>query len=148
MTTEITTLDDLSFTACDADGIRCDWQPDRDALSPPAAMHYGLACVTRELAQLARVDEHDAYSAIVQALTSHTWNDQCSEEYGFADGLARLAIIGLRAVAKGGECPFDTEFEPERAYHAALATRVQAMEAQLKALKVKPWRTVGQAGIR
>jgi hypothetical protein len=28
MTADITCLDDLSFTACDADGIRSEWQPN------------------------------------------------------------------------------------------------------------------------
>jgi hypothetical protein len=147
MTTDISCLDDLSFTACDADGIRSEWQPERGALSIPAAMIYGLNCVTREIAQLARVDEHDAYTAIVQALTARTWNDQCAEEYGFADGLARLALIGLRALAMGEDCPFPTEFDVERARQASLAIRVEVMEAQLKALKVKPWRTYAQAGL-
>jgi len=146
MTIEITTLDDLSFTASDADGIRSDWQPERGSLSPAGAMLYGLTCVTREIAKLARVDEHDAYNAIVQALTSRTWNDQCAEEYGFADGLARLVIIALRALAMGGPLPFSTEFDPESARHASLAIRVEVLEAQLKALKVKPWRTFAQAG--
>jgi hypothetical protein len=108
---------------------------ERGALSIPAAMIYGLNCVTREIALLARVDEHEAHTAIVQALTSRTWNDQCAEKYGLADGLARLALIGLRAIAAGEGCPFSLEFDVERARQALLAIRVEVMEAQLKALK-------------
>jgi len=146
MTTEITSLDDLSFVVRDDDDIRVHWQPQRGKHSPEAGMAYGRDCVLRELAQLACVDEHDAYTAITHALTSRAWNGECAEEVGMADGLARLAIIGMRAMMAKEEIPFGTTFDPKHAEWCSLHQRVDIYEAHFKALKVKPWRTYKQAG--
>jgi hypothetical protein len=147
MTTEITTLDDLSFVIRDDDDIRIDWHPVRRTHSPTAAMEYGRLCAMRELAQLAEVDEHDAYMAITRALTSRTRNTQCGEEVGMIDGLARLAMIGLRALSATQEMPFSTLFDPHHSEWCSLHRQVDVMQAQFKALKIKPWRTYGQAGM-
>jgi hypothetical protein len=147
MITEITTRDDLSFVTRDDDDLRVDWHPVRRTHSPTAAMEYGRLCAMRELAQLADVDEHDAYTAITHALTSRSWNTQCGEEVGMIDGLARLAIIGLRAIATKQEMPFSTLFDPQHAEWCSLHRRVDIMEAHFKTLKIKPWRTYGQAGM-
>ena len=147
MTTEITTLDDLSFVVRDDDDIRIYWQPQRGTHSPTAGMEYGRRCVLHELAQLANVDEHDAYTAITHALTSRAWNGDCAEEVGAADALARLVMIGLRAVMAKEEMPFATTFDPQHAEWCSLHRRVDIFEAHFKSLKVKPWRTYGQAGM-
>jgi len=147
MTTEITSLDDLSFVVRDEDDIRNHWQPQRGKNSPSAGMEYGRQCVLRELAQLACVDEYDAYTAITFALTSRAWNGECAEDVGMADGLARLALIGLRAMMAKEEMPFATSFDPKHAEWCSLNQRVDIYEARFKALKVKPWRTYKQAGL-
>jgi hypothetical protein len=147
MTTDITTLDELSFVVRDDDDIRMYWQPTRGTHSPTAGMDYGRQCALRELAQLACVDEHDAHTAIAHALTSRAWNGDCAEEVGMADGLARLVIIGLRALAAEQEMPFSTLFDPQHAEWCSLHRRVDIYEAQFKSLKITPWRTYGQAGL-
>ena len=147
MTTEITTLDDLSFVTRDDDDIRIDWHPVRRTHAPAAATEYGRQCVMRELAQLAGTDEFDAYSAITRLLTSRTWNGQCSEESGVADAVARLVMIGLRAVAAMQDMPFATTFDPAHAEWCSLQRQADVMNAHFKSLKIKPWRTYGQAGM-
>jgi len=147
MTTEITTLDDLSFVARDEDDIRIDWQPVREKHSPTSGMEYGRKCVLDELARLACVDEHDAYRAITFALTSRGWNGDCAEEVGFTDAVARLVMIGLRAMAAKEDMPFATTFDPAHAEWCSLHRQVDVMNAHFKSLKIKPWRTYGQAGM-
>jgi hypothetical protein len=142
---EITSPDELSFVARDREGARCDWQPARDASSPEAGLRRGLVYVQYEIAQLARADEYDAYTALTQALTAATWDGQRAEEVGFADGVARLALIGLRALASPRKLPFDTQFDPRQAQWCALHARLELMEAQLRALKITPWRNRAQA---
>jgi len=146
MTTEITTLDELSFVIRDDDDVRIDWHPQRRTRSPAAASEYGRQCVLRELEQLAGTDEFDAYSAITRLLTSRMWNGQCVEETGVADALARLAIIAFRARA-ATDMPFATTFDPEHSEWCSLHRQVDVMNAHFKSLKIKPWRTYGQAGM-
>jgi len=145
MTTEITTLDDLSFVVRD-DDLLVHWQPQRGQHSPEAGMAYGRECVLRELAQLACVDEHDAYTAITHALASRAWNGGCAEEVGMADGLARLAVIGLRDDGEGRDAVWH-HVRSEACGVVFVAPARGYLRGALKALKVKPWRTYRQAGL-
>ena len=147
MATDITSSDDLPFTARDGAGGSVDWHPARSTHSPEAAMRQGLA-YAEALAALARVDEHAAWQAAKLALQAREWNGQCAEEDGFADGLARAAVVGWRAMAQGEDLlPFDTHFDPVAAEWHSLHRRVALMEAQLKALGKTPWRTDAEAGL-
>jgi hypothetical protein len=145
MSTELSCTDDLPFTARDAAGGRLDWHPRRVAHSHEAAMQRGRDYAAA-LAVLAGVDEYEAWAAAKAALLAREWNGQCSEEDGFADGLARAAVVGWRAMAQGEGLPFDTSFEPTSAQWFSLNRRVELMEAQLKSLKRKPWRSYADAG--
>ena len=50
-------------------------------------------------------------------------------------------------MAHGAGLPFDTQFDPVAAEYRSLHQRVALMEAQLKALRCKPWRTFEDAGL-
>ncbi len=145
MMTSILSRDDLPFTAR-VGGADIPWHPRRSAPSPEAAIQQGFDYV-QALAALARVDEHAAWQAAQLALMAPQWNCQLGEEEGFSDGLCRGAVIGWRAQAQMAALPFETRFEPVTAQWLSLHMRVELMEAQLRAMKVKPWRTYAEAGL-
>lgn len=75
-----------------------------------------------EVIELAAEDEFEAYSAIKQALLAREWSPGWGEENGFADMVARAAIVGLWAM-RDEEDPYPP-FNVERA-------RTQSLETQL-----------------
>jgi len=105
----ITSRRDLSFTATsDAPGIVSNWNVPHDLNSycgdtePIGQRHFA------EVAELANVDEHDAFYAILTAITSPEWNHTADGvgwgiERGFSQQLAAAALIGLRAMREGAE---------------------------------------------
>lgn len=118
------TRDDLSFTA----RIPC-----ADASEPPRISNWAPAEVPYqkdqwsighaigakmidELASLADVDEQEAFDAIRFAANAPTWRN-CGHgvESGFSDGVAALAMIGLRYLSKGAR-PFDPKGEQASRY--------------------------------
>jgi hypothetical protein len=140
MTTLPASRDDLPFTARAASGEREPWQPARCPESYDTAAAHGRAALA-SVAQLARTDEYEAYAALAEALTAASWNPVGGEEAGFADAVARLALVGLRAQRERAALPFEPVFDAARAHWFSLNTRVELMEAQLKALKLTPWRS-------
>lgn len=145
MTSPITSRDDLPFTTRTATGDFTPWHPESHSNATEAGMQYGLDAVDA-IAQLADVDEYEAHTAIVQALLSPDFSCEGAQERGFADGLARLVMIGLRAQAHADAMPFDTRFDPQHAHWCSLNTRADLMEMQLKEAKMTPWRTYAEAG--
>jgi hypothetical protein len=141
----ITSRDDLPFTTRTATDDIEPWHPQRHIDSPEDGFQNGLDAVDA-IAQLADVDEYEAHTAIVLALLSPSFNHQGAEERGFTDGLARLAMIGLRAKTHADEVPFVAHFDPVHAHWCSLNTRADLMELQLKDAKMKPWRTYAEAG--
>jgi len=145
MTPTIATRDHLPFVSRDREGNLYHWSPvripDADYETTTA---QGTAWVDT-LGQLARVDEHEAYITLIHALLSPNWNGECGEEEGFADALARIVIIGWRAIrAPDGE-GFVRIFDPTLSHWCSLLQRVELREAQLKALNITPWRTMQEA---
>lgn len=111
------TRDDLSFTARVANEAYPDF-PSLVNWSPPEVpaqenqwnieRNLGLA-MTGELAALANACEIEAFNAIAHAFTSNGWRPGApGPECGFSEGVAALAILGLRHLARGGR-PFDKE---------------------------------------
>jgi len=143
---DITCRDDLPFTARDADDGMIDWQPTRSAPAADHARRTGRA-YAEAVTRLADVDEYEAYCAIKRALLSPNWNADGGEEDGFAEGLVRDAIIGMRARASKEALPFVASFDPEHSMWCSLLEQVDVMKAQFKAMKVKPWRTYAEAGL-
>ena len=144
MATSITSRDDLPFVTHHR-GAVVDWRPQRCLTSPETAVQRGLGYVDA-IAARARVDEYAAWEAAKAAVLSEHWNRDGGEEEGFVDGLCRAAVIGWRAQAQTAPLPFEARFDPRTAQWLALQRRVELMEAQLKAMKVRPWRTYAEAG--
>ena len=68
----------------------------------------GLSLMT-EIAALALDDEEHAFNAMRFAFNEHTWRTGGhGVESGFAEGVAALAVVGLRYMARGA-APFDSE---------------------------------------
>lgn len=130
------TRDDLSFTARAAhEGYPefpylVNWAPpdvpdQEDQWN--IGRDIGLA-MTGELAALANACEVEAFNAIAHAFTSKDWRtDGAGPECGFSEGVAALAMLGLRHLARGGR-PFDME-NPKRAIYW---TGKRILEKQLK----------------
>jgi hypothetical protein len=84
-----------------------------------------------ELADLASDNEVDAFDAIQFAFNSPTWKvGGHGVETGFSEGIAALAILGLRHLALGG-LPFD----PESPKPAIYWTAKRIIEKQTKEVK-------------
>jgi hypothetical protein len=143
--TTIATRDHLPFVRRDREGDLHHWSPVRQhGACYETTTALGNAWVDT-LGQLARVDEHEAYIATLHALLSPNWSGECGEEEGFADALARVAVIGWRALrAADGEVTVKG-FDPSLARWCSLLTRLEVMEAQLKSPNVTPWRTMEEA---
>jgi len=141
----ITSRDDLPFTARDADHILIDWQPIRHAPDDHGRrVGYSYA---QAVAHIVDVDEYEAYCAIKHALLSPASDPDQPEEHGFVDGIARDAMIGMRAKAAKESLPFSTGFDPKHSTFCSLLEQVDVMKAQFKAMRVKPWRTYAEAGL-
>jgi len=141
------TRDDLSFTAREPN----DDYPDHPGIvswSPPAVPHQlnqwnvgadiGAAMVG-ELVKFCDIDERETFNAIWCALTSPTWgkSETNGVEHGFANGIAALAIVGLRFLAKGAQ-PYDQETpqtNPQKSLHW---TAQRLIEAQIQEVKEAP----------
>lgn len=54
----------------------------------------------REIEALAAFDEYEAFCAISCALNDAGWQPRCGAEAEFADSLAAVAMIGLRALQR------------------------------------------------
>ncbi|WP_339465539.1 hypothetical protein [Pseudomonas capeferrum] len=98
------TRDDLSFTQRDGEGRLINWPRN----NPGVATDWGkgIDFFEHEVAGLASNNETQAYNAIRFAITGMGGRYTCLE-LGFAESVARAAIIGLRAMRNGVE-----RFEP------------------------------------
>ena len=143
MTSSITSRDDLPFTAHAANGELEPWQPKRHPRCHDSGVQSGLDAVAA-LGRLAEVDEYEAYIATVDALLSPSFG-RLGEELGLVEGLAGLAMVGLRAQAERGALPFDPRFDAHEVKHCTLLLRAELMEQQLKKAKMRPWRTQADA---
>jgi len=147
MTTAITSRDDLAFVARTKSGNLIDWHPTRNkSASPNAGRREGMNHF-RDVSHLADSDEFEAYDALLNALTSPHWQAGGCEERGLIEAILAAAMVGLRAMKAKAQMPFSTTFDPHHAKWCALNRLVEVMEAQLKSMKVKPWRTYAQAGL-
>jgi hypothetical protein len=147
MTTQITSRDDLPFIAHKKSGARIDWRTTRDkSESPHIGRREGMQHF-RDISELADIDEFEAYESLLNAMTSPDWHPGHCEERGFTEAILAAAMVGLRAMKAKSDMPFSTTFDPHHAKWCALNRLVEVMEAQLKALKVKPWRTYAEAGL-
>jgi hypothetical protein len=105
----ITSRRELSFVATsDEPGIVSNWKVPHDKggyvgdTVPIGHRHFS------EVAELAEVNEHQAFYAILAAINSPEWNHTKDGtgwgiECGFTERLAAAAVIGLRAMREGAE---------------------------------------------
>lgn len=94
----IYTRDDLSFTRRDEMGRMINWPRN----NPGVAEDWKkvMAFFDNEIAELASFDETSAFHAIQFAITSMGGRYTCLE-IGFAESVARAAVLGLRAMRSG-----------------------------------------------
>lgn len=99
------TRDDLSFTQRDSGGRLINWPQN----NPGVANDWfkGIGFFELEVAELAANNETEAFHAIEFAIIGMGGRYTCLE-MGFAESVARAAVIGLRAMRSG----FD-RFEPK-----------------------------------
>jgi hypothetical protein len=122
--------DDLTFTARNGEGRIENWCPAGDSNNWGERFDIGKERFA-EIIQMADSNEYEAWLAIRFALTSPAW---CSsfpgrgEEVGFADELARAAMVGLRAIAESW-----TPYDEKKSEIASLENRVAFLEQQLAA---------------
>lgn len=100
----ITSRDDLSFTERDAEGRMINWPRNNPGVA--ADWEKGIGFFDVEIAELAGVDETEAYDAIACAIRSMGGRYTCLE-IGFSEAVARAAVLGLRAIRNGA-----AQFEP------------------------------------
>jgi hypothetical protein len=105
MSAAIQTRDDLSFTKRDDCGRMINWPRNNPGVS--ADWEKGIAFFEKEVAELAANDETEAFHAIEFAIIGMGGRYTCLE-IGFAESVARAAILGLRAIRNGAE-----RFEPK-----------------------------------
>lgn len=129
---EIKDRRDLSFVGNCDQGLNSNWSVPHD---PNGYWHDGVRIGNRyfaEVAELARVSEESAFQAIRFAMNSSGWSTRGSGiEVGFSDALARAAIAGLRALARG-EPEFDEETCPETIERRRLEAAELAKESAMK----------------
>lgn len=101
---KIKSRDDLSFTKRDAEGRMINWP----IKNPGVANDWekGIGFFDVEIAELAGVDETEAYDAIACAIRSMGGHYTCLE-IGFSEAVARATVLGLRAIRNGA-----AQFEP------------------------------------
>lgn len=96
--------DHLNFTQRDKEGRLINWPRNNPGVA--ADWRKGIAFFEREVAELASHDETEAFHAIQHAITGMAGRVTCLE-IGFAESVARAAVLGLRVMRNGG-----TRFEP------------------------------------
>lgn len=102
---QIRNRDDLSFTKRDNEGRMINWPRN----NPGVASDYEKGKLfVDEIAELASHEETEAYHAIQFAITGMGGRYTCLE-IGFAESVARAAVLGLRAMREGSPI-----FEPTR----------------------------------
>ncbi|WP_213876137.1 hypothetical protein [Pseudomonas sp. dw_358] len=108
--------DDLSFTGRVPDPEYpkhpriVNWLPPRVPLQINqwnVEKRIGAAMIA-ELMALQAADEQECFDAIWCALASPNWQPGYGAEHGFSQGIAGLAILGMRAIAAGA-APFVEE---------------------------------------
>lgn len=102
--------DDLSFTSRDGCGRMVNWPRNNPGVA--ADWRNGIAFFDSEIAELSANDETAAYMAIRFAITG-MGGRTTSLEQGFADAVARAAVLGLRAVRNGTERFTPKDFDGE-----------------------------------
>lgn len=100
----IISRDDLSFTTRDDCGRMVNWPQNNPGVA--ADWDKGARFFDLEIAQLARVDETEAFHAIEFAILNMGGRTTCLE-IGFVESVARAAVLGLRAMRNGA-----SHFEP------------------------------------
>lgn len=100
----ITRRDELSFTSRDAEGWMINWPRNNPGVA--ADWEKGIGFFDVEVAELAGANETKAYEAIACALLGMGGHYTCLE-IGFAEAVARAAVLGLRAMRNGA-----AQFEP------------------------------------
>lgn len=105
MSASIQSREDLSFTQWDGEGRFISWPQNNPGVA--ADWEKGMAFFDAEICSLAEHDETEAYNAIRFAIIDLAARSTCLE-IGFADSVARAAVLGLRAMRSGAE-----RFEPK-----------------------------------
>lgn len=100
----IRTRDDLSFTLRDEQGGMINWPRNNPGVA--ADWEKGIGFFESEISALAAFDETEAFYAIEFAITGMAGRCTCLE-IGFAESVARAAVLGLRAMRSG-----EARFEP------------------------------------
>ncbi len=90
--------DELSFTSRDSAGRMVNWPQNNPGIA--SDMEKGAAFFDSEIASLASQSERDAFNAIRSAITDMGGRYTCLE-LGFAEAVARAAVLGLRARNNG-----------------------------------------------
>jgi len=97
--------DDLTFTSRDDCGRMVNWPRNNPGVA--ADWEKGIAFFDGEIAELAANDETAAFHAVKFAITGMGGRYTCLE-IGFAESVARAAVLGLRAMRNGAQ-----RFEPK-----------------------------------
>lgn len=100
--------DGLSFTKRDDAGRLINWPKNNRGKASDAAK--GRAFFDSEIAALACSSEKEAYNAIQSAITGMGGRYTCLE-HGFAESVARAAVLGLRSIREGATSSFAVESE-------------------------------------
>jgi hypothetical protein len=87
----------LSFTQRD-DGGLINWPPNNPGVA--ADWEKGIAFFDSEITELSANDETEAFHAIEFAILGMGGRYTCLE-FGFAESVARAAVLGLRAMRNG-----------------------------------------------
>lgn len=102
--------DDLSFTSRDTRGRMVNWPRNNSGVA--ADWEKGIAFFDSEIAELSANDETAAYNAIRFAIVG--MGGRITElELGFADSVAKAAILGLREIRNGAERFTPIDFDGE-----------------------------------
>jgi hypothetical protein len=103
-TPQIRSRDDLSFTSRDEHGRLINWPRNNPGVN--GDWEKGIDFLEGEIAALAAFDETEAFHAIEFAICGMAQR-VTSLEGGFAESIARAAVLGLRAMRNGA-----ARFEP------------------------------------
>lgn len=90
--------DDLSFTQRDDTGLLINWPPHNPGVA--ADWEKGITFLEGEIAELAASNEVEALHAIQFAILGMGGRTTCLE-FGFAESVARAAVLGMRAMRNG-----------------------------------------------
>lgn len=103
-TPQIRSREDLSFTSRDERGCMINWPRNNPGVN--SDWEKGIGFFEGEIAALAAFDETEAFHAIEFAISGMA-RRATSLEGGFAESVARAAVLGLRAMRNGS-----ARFEP------------------------------------